>query len=641
MYVPLALYLICIVVVSQPTIGLQTFNLCQPHYKKGEYFIPPPEPCLHKKHTAIHQCTAKIYDPSHRLIDIEVFVCRTFITTSIATHYFFGSKSHDDSTVAGPAPNPDACDLWRRTFQAPNVGELKQQNEFTWATRNKVKRSYSWPSTTTTRTINGILNKSILKYDPVTQKLMSSIATLSKCQVSSGSCIVGARTFIWKFKQSFQCPQTVLQGVHKLLLHYHKEHLYRVQIKALGISVHHRAKCAEKTFQCYSQNAICTPTGLILVPQNCSELAALDFYKPATIKQQSNDVHSRSSSSEAGALARFMTESNDNMADHVSNLVDDIHYLECQVETLVSSLYALVARQYPGETLTAISGQKKAAVTIGDLITEIQCYPVSGTVLRSLVYKGQFSARPLVEFFYNNGTKSLGQIYRDGNLYRGVRYVESYVPGRIFSFNIGNQFYQFENYSLSQIDSDVQALRPSFVPVNFTEPDIDFETFIDDYPSEEDQGFEDIQNMLVSMSHFKLAHDKFYHFLDANTDQTRDYDFSSVRHTIENTFSNVFLSVLSSITNPVLGGILVILLFMAMFWGFVLTIWAIKFYRGHVVDLARSLISRVRRIRQPAMEENVPPDDAPENREDLVVTQEVRHTDENPNEPLYPNLRQH
>ncbi|CAK8693815.1 unnamed protein product [Clavelina lepadiformis] len=293
------------------------------------------------------------------------------------------------------------------------------------------------------------------------------------------------------------------------------------------------------------------------------------------------------------------------MADHVSNLVDDIHYLECQVETLVSSLYALVERQYPGETLTAISGQKKAAVTIGDLITEIQCYPVSGTVLRSLVYK------------------------------------ESYVPSRIFSFNIGNQFYQFENYSLSQIDSDVQALRPSFAPVNFTEPDIDFETFIDDYPSEEDQGFEDIQNMLVLMSHFKLAHDNFYHFLDANTDQTRDYDFSSVRHTIENTFSNVFLSVLSSITNPVVGGILVVLLFMAMFWGFVLTIWAIKFYRGHVVDLARSLISRVRRIRQPAMEENVPPDDAPENREDLVVTQAVRHTDENPTEPLYLNLRQH
>ncbi|CAK8672763.1 unnamed protein product [Clavelina lepadiformis] len=62
---------------------------------------------------------------------------------------------------------------------------------------------------------------------------------------------------------------------------------------------------------------------------------------------------------------------------------------------------------------------------------------------------------------------------------------------------------------------------------------------------------------------------------------------------------------------------------------------------GHIVDLARSLISRVRRICQPAMEENVPPDDAPENKEDLVVTQAVWHTDENPNEPLYPSLRQH
>ena len=85
-----------------------------------------------------------------------------------------------------------------------------------------------------------------------------------------------------------------------------------------------------------------------------------------------------------------MMESNDNTAEDVSlsTLLEDIHYLEYQVETLVSSLYLLVARQYPGETLTAISGQKKAAVTIGDLIVEIQCHPVSATVLRIMVYKG-------------------------------------------------------------------------------------------------------------------------------------------------------------------------------------------------------------------------------------------------------------
>ena len=62
----------------------------------------------------------------------------------------------------------------------------------------------------------------------------------------------------------------------------------RVQIKVLGISFHHRAKCAETTFQYYSPKAICTPTGLILVPQNYSELADLRVLQTFDRIKQSN-----------------------------------------------------------------------------------------------------------------------------------------------------------------------------------------------------------------------------------------------------------------------------------------------------------------------------------------------------------------
>ena len=43
-----------------------------------------------------------------------------------------------------------------------------------------------------------------------------------------------------------------------------------------------------------------------------------------------------------------------------------------------------MAKQYPGETLSSLTGRKRAAITAGDVLTEIHCQPVQGIVLHSL-----------------------------------------------------------------------------------------------------------------------------------------------------------------------------------------------------------------------------------------------------------------
>ena len=109
MYVPLVLYLICIVVVSPPTVAYKPLT-CVNHITKRENILD-----LRRNHVCIrsmrHFTTAK----------------QQFIILVIALS-ILSIRSIDTSLV---------------TLQAPNVGELKQQNEFTWETRNEVKSIYS------------------------------------------------------------------------------------------------------------------------------------------------------------------------------------------------------------------------------------------------------------------------------------------------------------------------------------------------------------------------------------------------------------------------------------------------------------------------------------------------------------------
>ena len=44
-----------------------------------------------------------------------------------------------------------------------------------------------------------------------------------------------------------------------------------------------------------------------------------------------------------------MTEVSDTATEKMRNLTSDIQYIECQVQALLTTLFSLVAKQYPGE----------------------------------------------------------------------------------------------------------------------------------------------------------------------------------------------------------------------------------------------------------------------------------------------------
>ena len=200
---------------------------------------------------------------------------------------------------------------------------------------------------------------------------------------------------------------------------------------------------------------------------------------------------------------------------------------------------------------------------------------MQGIVLHSLVYKNTFSSRPLVEFLINN-IRKVRQIWSDGFLYEGIRFREQYISGKVVTFRINQTFYWYENYTLKSTSTQINQLVPSLLQVHYEYTPVDFAKALNLFPAHNDR-YNDIQNMLLSLSQLQEDCQYVRKFLASNTDSNSEADFEYIDNSITKTMKNVFLSVIISITDPILSGIITVLIFLSLFWSVVLTILACKY----------------------------------------------------------------
>jgi len=118
--------------------------------------------------------------------------------------------------------------------------------------------------------------------------------------------------------------------------------VYHVEIKQLGISLHSQTKCPASVFTCFPKNFICDPSGINLVPHYCSELKHL--------------LVSKTSYSKTPKLpyVRFLREIFDTLQETIYKLNSDLNFQECQLQSLFTTLYSLVGKQYPGQVLSTL-----------------------------------------------------------------------------------------------------------------------------------------------------------------------------------------------------------------------------------------------------------------------------------------------
>ena len=161
------------------------------------------------------------------------------------------------------------------------------------------------------------------------------------------------------------------------------------------------------------------------------------------------------------------------MQETINNLNADLHFEECQLHSLFTTLYSLVGKQYPGQVLSSLLNKPTAAITIGNVFTEISCTNTNVTLLHSLQFGKFFSSQPLINIPGPNFTFEIGQVFRDGNVYAGVRLLEKFVPGPISTFLIHNKFCNYQNYTLTHADTSIYPLSPTIAPINAHHTNVD------------------------------------------------------------------------------------------------------------------------------------------------------------------------
>ena len=198
----------------------------------------------------------------------------------------------------------------------------------------------------------------------------------------------------------------------------------------------------------------------------------------------------------------------DLMQETINKLNSDLNFQECQLQSLFSTLYSLVGRQYSGQVLTSLLHKPTAGITVGDVLTEVTCTKSNVTLLSSMRHGNAFSSRLLVRISGPNSTSQIGQVYRDGNVCIGVRLIANFVPSRLFTFLIHDKFYTFSSYTLIHSDANVYPLSPNLAPINAHYDTIDFQTFTYLFSSST-LGFEDVTSLLQTISETNMMRDQF------------------------------------------------------------------------------------------------------------------------------------
>ena len=250
-----------------------------------------------------------------------------------------------------------------------------------------------------------------------------------------------------------------------------------------------------------------------------------------------------------------------------------LHKDKCQIAVPEVQFLGHVINQHG--VLSSLLRRPVAAITIGDVLREIVCRPINATLLHSLQFGQHFSSRPLVHYVNSQGNLTLGQIYPDGNAYPGVRFIETYIPGRVFTFNIANHFYTFQNYCLTHSRSKVYRLSPTLAPVDVHFDPPNYEEISSLFPTS-DFGFEDITSILRTINDANLIHERLTSFLldrpTAETSANPNY----LLDTASSALKSIFMQLISSITNPILNGIVSFLFLLSLFWAAVLSVIALR-----------------------------------------------------------------
>ena len=294
------------------------FPFCSESHVKAEYTLQDPAPCKEYTPHLTKQCNVSVFKQEHYMYKIPAIACQQITTTTTATYYFFGAKSHSSTTDYTVVPSLLECSLWNRTLIATNVGKLTQTSDKVFCTHNKPCYDYRWPSSTKHTTLNAILTRFTLLYNPYNHKLFSPFQQLDHCNVHQGFCELNHMSFVWNPPAKLDCPQLKEVETTTIIIHISPtSEPYRLEIPKLAISIHHWYTCSAKS-ECLQSDAICGFSEFVIAPQNCQ------------LKKHNHLKLSRQKSAKLYAV--YLQDLEDNLTDTIKRLKASINLLRCKIQ---------------------------------------------------------------------------------------------------------------------------------------------------------------------------------------------------------------------------------------------------------------------------------------------------------------------
>ena len=519
--------------------------VCSESHAKAEYTLQDPVECKPHVPHLTKQCNISIFKQEHFVYNIPAISCQQVATITTATFYFFGAKTHSFSSDYSTIPSLLECLLWNSTLIAPNVGKFSQSSKNVFKTRNNPYFDYRWPTTTHHTTLNAILTRFTLLYNPFNKKLSSPFQQLDHCKVHKGFCKLSQNILVWNPPAKLDCPQ--LRQIENTTMTLHissKQEIYRLEVPKFGISIHHWYTCPAKS-ECLKSDAICGFSQFVILPYNC-QLKKQPLVRRAKPRQHSSKLY-----------AAYLQDLEDNLIDSIKRLEASHNYLQCKIQNLLTLTLTIQSKLYPSQILSALLGTKRAAVVRGDTMSELSCSPLKVRLKRSLIHGNFYATRPLFEpvqtDHLTNSFPRVFQLNQDFYLSDTVSFLESYRPNRVFRFKIDKSFYLFINYTLAGIAQDTIKLSPTLFPINETITSRDYiaDSSLIDYEPIVDRN---LNALLATLATTSLRTERIQAFLDSQSNyssvSSADIHFFDVTHLLHNSFffcSQAFLALFSTL----------------------------------------------------------------------------------------------
>ena len=333
-----------------------------------------------------------VYKPFDRCITVQATGCRRRIDTYGCVYFFFGTKSCTLVRTSHRPTDKRSCTLaYQRHYTA--AGSLLPENDITMMTRNKLRPSYTWPTSKTIEVFNFEMVSMTITKDVVENEYHHIQMGRLKCNLKLHTCTAGSWRFKYMDPVGKSCTNRPKVKDATLTLH-ETSRGFIFEVKEANPITTAISRCASNAVACLKPRKgtklLCTLSGHVLEIPETSEIVTTNTTEvkiPASMRtiQQALATVAHGSVLNAHLLENYIRE------------------LTC--ESARASVVALMGSQQlkPSEVFSLVLEKTVQAIFSAGTLRQLRCTDVQAVLQPTLKYKGHVANRPLFRAYLGSG----------------------------------------------------------------------------------------------------------------------------------------------------------------------------------------------------------------------------------------------